>query len=148
MKQIFGDTLVRVDMYEDDPPSPYDSSLACLKEMWQIDDTIIPERKEMYSDVLESLIRAYQRSFQRQKGDSGRKPGSGVLEFAQTCRWLPNLSDSFVQLLEQHGQPALVLMCHYTKLLDNISLSFWWTHLNSQICISRIRRVLDTRWHK
>lgn len=148
LKDVFGEELLYLVALDGDPPFPGEDDLRNLDKIWQSDKTIGQERMLLYAEVLESLIRAYRRASQRDKCETSRRPGAGIREFVQTFRWLADIPDSFVQLLEEHDPPALILMCYYAKLMDNISLSFWWTHRNSQTCLSRVRRVLDVKWHK
>jgi hypothetical protein len=135
-------------VYDLDPPCPQENLLAALGQMWLTDSEIDQERAKLCSDALDSLTQAYRRAHQRHKESRKRQMDNGNDEFVQSLGWLAQLSDGFINLLEQHYAPALVLMCHYTKLLDSPSFSFWWTHRNSQICTSRIQRILPLSWHQ
>jgi hypothetical protein len=142
------DPSTNINLYDLDPPCPEELRLTRLKEMWQKDISVGSGQAEIYSEAHHSLLRAYRRTHQRQKVSRARHDNSGNEEFVQSLGWLAELSDSFVSMLEEHDPPALVLMCHYTRLLDTISFSFWWTHRNSQVCASRIQRILPIKWHK
>jgi hypothetical protein len=148
-KDLFGETFYQITNPQPDPPCPHDDSIEQLRCIWQNNDTISQERADLYSGALDGLVRVYRRAFQRQKTNIGRyRPSNGALELVEICIWLTDLSDGFIRLLEEHDPPALLLMCHYAKLMDSESLCFWWTQRNSQTCLSGVRQILDQEWHK
>ena len=142
------DPITKRNIYDDDPPCPDEANLHELKQMWQDDDSVPAERAALYSDALKGLVRAYRRTHARRIHSRGRHVDDGNEEFMQSMGWLAELSEPYISLLETHDPRALVIMSHYGKILDSVSFSFWWTHRNSQVCKSRIQRVLPMVWHQ
>ena len=134
------DKATGVNVYDLDPACPEEERLERLREMWEGS-----EDHSLYEDAHRGLIRAYRRTHQR-RGSQSKHEQLGNEEFIQSLGWLADLSDGFVERLEGHDPPALVLVCHYVRLLDNLSFSFWWTHSNSMVCAARIRRILPGEW--
>lgn len=145
---VYIDPITQRNVYDDDPVCPDEARLRKLASMWEGDQQGSLERAQLYSKHLESLIRAYRRSYARDLQSRGRHVDDGNEQFMQSMGFLAEMTEPFITLLEMHDPVALVLMAHYSKIIDSGSFSFWWTHRNSQVCVSRIRRLLPIEWHE
>ncbi|EAW08928.1 Zn(II)2Cys6 transcription factor [Aspergillus clavatus NRRL 1] len=143
--------LLRLDEPGDPPAPPDFHDLAVLqRELLPAlqDDEIAPEESQVYAEALQ-ILNTYYRKLGM--GLASRRRGIAVSKGqsvgAVIFRWLFDVPEVFIGLLEQGRPGALIIFAHYQPLLDRLG-KFWWSQKSGSVTFYRIKASLDARYHR
>lgn len=119
-----------------------------LEEIWlQNSDNELQEGEaSVYAETLSHLQSTHRKvSMQLSELQAGKQHTQRT--FIAVFRWLFDVPEAFIQLIEQHRPVALILLAHYASLLAQIH-HMWWSEQSAQVVIKRVQALLERKWHK
>ncbi|KAH8703536.1 hypothetical protein BGW36DRAFT_288420 [Talaromyces proteolyticus] len=139
-------------------PSSMSHSLPFLGELWQgetpLFDLTETDRKtfdESFSFLRHTYsttaMQRYKMMTENNALSESEYADAHDLLVAEAFFWVFNVSERYIELLEQHHPIALILFAHYAILFGDICQA-WFSERSSQSMVSRIWAVLDKKLRK